>query len=980
MLNGLLVTQIIGPQPGQSLSSPAGTASGDEGVFREMFGGMLGMTASVSGSDSLPAGPGSAVSACMLASQSSTGIQLPAAGQVETIPEIISQLQAAGMKTVEVSIDLSSLGAEQLAFLKASGVPADEGNTTIKLLVAPAALESLKSMLAGETSLSAIPVAVVTGEGEQTQVIPALLTLSAGASEPSQDPELTLSFDPALLAAQKTLVKETGTSAAEKAEPVEAVETAEEEDAGLLREVFDLILSVLGLNVEEKTGQSRATALRELIDKLKELKLYVATKTDPSDKESPEKAELRNLLTGLVKRLSNLQNKTEVSGEAEPEGDAEPVDGVQPDGTVNLSGNDIPGESLDVTLAAVVVICNLLNQMLSGGSLSGDTESRLDFTTLATDMDDVDNQSAQGRRSVLESILSRLQSSGTANSGSGAPENETSVSGMLDILKKLLAGMAEKTDGPVSDTRTEVTAQVIAGSETGSPPAAAPAENGTDDSVEPVPAADGESAPVDVKTLLSMLENLIGELQSVADSGKLTESAKAPVEDAAPEEKVSSVQNGEGHPVLGAAKALLELLTAQVSQTPVDESSDNSVQSQIAAGTTGIGSAAATGNSADKGVSQNGVQPLRPVAVPPVSETAAPVTAPETDSSTGNARPGAGSQPDMIAKSQADVPGDKPVNADGQKVKQTLSSGESKAPAASNSEAAIALDSPAEKMTIPVKLAASAATVSARTSSTQHQQVIMAYSGRSGAQTSSAKTQDKTGPAADAAAAARELGAVVESMSAGLQDMGGEGADEGQDLARHLTAARPSGTEIAVDSFRSELAAPRAVAERPAENSQAAKTLHLINQAEVLEKLSSTARMTNIGGTSEIKIKLEPDNLGSMRVHLSVDENHAVSARIQVESHEARSLIENSLQRLKDALQEQGLKIEKFNVDVRQDQGQQDQQQNASGGREGSWRGRQNASAPDREAVPAGGVSDSAENAEAQAPKNLGYNTLEWVA
>ncbi len=990
MLNGLLITQIIGLQPGPSNSSPAGSAASDESVFRAMFGGMLGISAASSGAGCLPAGPGSAVSSVMLPNQPETGIQLSAAGQSDTVPEIISKLQAAGMQTVEVTIDLSTLGAEQLSFLAASGVSMDESNTSVRLLVAPAALESLRSMLAGESTPAAIPVAVVTGEGEMAQVIPALLTLSADDAEANQTPEMTLQFDPTLLAARNAVVKETGITAAEKVDPAGATEPETEEDTGLLREVFDLILSVLGLNIEEKTGQSRAAALRELIDKLKELNLYVATKTDPSDKESPEKSELRNLLTDLVKRLSRLQNKAGASGETGSEVDTESTDGVRLNETVQLSGNDIPDESLDVTLAAVALICGLLNQMLSGGSQSADPDGRLDFTTLATDLDDVDNQSAQGRRSVLESILSRFQNTGMTNSGSSATDSETHLSSLLDILKKLAGGTVDKTDEAASVIPDKAMAQALSMSEAGSRTSASAEENGTVEAIEPVTAVNSKSAINGMQALVPLLENLIERLQSALASGKFSDSGTSKVNNG-PDGTDAPAQGRENNPLLTAAKLLLELMNAQTTQSTADDTPDSGqvqaampVQAAAASGAvnleTAVAATALSGNSPDRNVSRAEAQPQQSAVIPAVSVAADGTVASETESAAKN-RSGVSSQTSSMPEAENAVPGNQAVKAEGQNAKQPSSAGESADPLSSNDEQAFALKSSSEKISIPVKLSVNTAPLSARASSTQHQQAIMAYVGRNAAQPFSARTQDRHGPAGETiAAAAQELGAVVESMSAGLQDTGGEGSREGQDLPRSLTATRSSGTGPSADAFRSELAAPRAGADRPAENTQAARTLHLINQAEVLEKLSSTARMTSSGGTSEIKIKLEPDNLGSMRVHLSVDENHAVSARIQVESHEARSLIENSLQRLKDSLHEQGLKVEKFNVDVRQDQGQQDQQQNASGGREGSWRGRHNATSPDRDAVPSGGVSDADESAEAQAPKNLGYNTLEWVA
>ena len=156
-----------------------------------------------------------------------------------------------------------------------------------------------------------------------------------------------------------------------------------------------------------------------------------------------------------------------------------------------------------------------------------------------------------------------------------------------------------------------------------------------------------------------------------------------------------------------------------------------------------------------------------------------------------------------------------------------------------------------------------------------------------------------------------------------------------------------------------------------------------LNQAEAFEKIINAARAVRAGSISEISLKLEPDHLGLMRVRLSVDDKQAIQARIQVESHEARTLIENSLNRLRESLAEQGLKVEKFNVDVRQDHNQSSYQQQSSGaGRDGNSR---------FQSAELSGRGDSAnlvdQKDELLAAKEntvkvhkYSYSTLEWVA
>ena len=91
MLNGLLISQIIGPQTGPAIASQAGESSGSDGVFREVFGGMLGLSAAYAGLNGVAAGPGSAVSAGLASTAAPAGIKLSAAGQSEAVSGVIQQ-------------------------------------------------------------------------------------------------------------------------------------------------------------------------------------------------------------------------------------------------------------------------------------------------------------------------------------------------------------------------------------------------------------------------------------------------------------------------------------------------------------------------------------------------------------------------------------------------------------------------------------------------------------------------------------------------------------------------------------------------------------------------------------------------------------------------------------------------------------------------------------------------------------------------
>jgi flagellar hook-length control protein FliK len=69
---------------------------------------------------------------------------------------------------------------------------------------------------------------------------------------------------------------------------------------------------------------------------------------------------------------------------------------------------------------------------------------------------------------------------------------------------------------------------------------------------------------------------------------------------------------------------------------------------------------------------------------------------------------------------------------------------------------------------------------------------------------------------------------------------------------------------------------------------------------------------------SEARIKLEPESLGSVKVHL-VSENSNVSAKIVVDNVTTKQIIQSNLSQLKDGLSQQGLNLEKCDISLGQE-------------------------------------------------------------
>jgi flagellar hook-length control protein FliK len=102
-------------------------------------------------------------------------------------------------------------------------------------------------------------------------------------------------------------------------------------------------------------------------------------------------------------------------------------------------------------------------------------------------------------------------------------------------------------------------------------------------------------------------------------------------------------------------------------------------------------------------------------------------------------------------------------------------------------------------------------------------------------------------------------------------------------------------------------------------------------QTDVIRQIVARMTLRGDGGRPEMQIKLKPEFLGDLRMHVTT-ENHHVMVRITADSPAVKEMIEQNLQILKSELQQHGLQIDKFDVFVGQENEawKHRQQQNAS--------------------------------------------------
>lgn len=85
------------------------------------------------------------------------------------------------------------------------------------------------------------------------------------------------------------------------------------------------------------------------------------------------------------------------------------------------------------------------------------------------------------------------------------------------------------------------------------------------------------------------------------------------------------------------------------------------------------------------------------------------------------------------------------------------------------------------------------------------------------------------------------------------------------------------------------------------------------SQEDIMEQIIQKIRITTHGDRSEIKLSLNPPDLGNMKIHFT-EENDEIKAKIYVESTEVKAAIENNAHYLKESASSNGIEIHKLEV------------------------------------------------------------------
>jgi len=103
-------------------------------------------------------------------------------------------------------------------------------------------------------------------------------------------------------------------------------------------------------------------------------------------------------------------------------------------------------------------------------------------------------------------------------------------------------------------------------------------------------------------------------------------------------------------------------------------------------------------------------------------------------------------------------------------------------------------------------------------------------------------------------------------------------------------------------------------------------------EARVINQIINKVSLRSNGSQSEIKIRLDPPSLGTIRMNVTTA-GDSVRTVVIAESHAVKQIIENNLTQLRDSMQGQGLKVDSFTVLVGGNEGQGGQQNTSHEGR-----------------------------------------------
>jgi flagellar hook-length control protein FliK len=173
-------------------------------------------------------------------------------------------------------------------------------------------------------------------------------------------------------------------------------------------------------------------------------------------------------------------------------------------------------------------------------------------------------------------------------------------------------------------------------------------------------------------------------------------------------------------------------------------------------------------------------------------------------------------------------------------------------------------------------------------------------------------TQTTTGTSSSALFQ-RLIAIVAENAGAQTDSGGGKNSDDSS-LNRGTLSTTSTSTQNTVPAA-SGFSAQLASAPASATHSLAATPYTAVDPQAVIEQLVKGITLRNSGTTSEVRMRLQPENLGDVSLKLTVNGN-TISANIVAQNAHVRDMLLSNQQQLARSLSEAGLSLGNFSVDV----------------------------------------------------------------
>jgi flagellar hook-length control protein FliK len=189
-------------------------------------------------------------------------------------------------------------------------------------------------------------------------------------------------------------------------------------------------------------------------------------------------------------------------------------------------------------------------------------------------------------------------------------------------------------------------------------------------------------------------------------------------------------------------------------------------------------------------------------------------------------------------------------------------------------------------------------------------------------------------PMASAAKLTMLLTQAVNAAAEGAEQHGAAQDDALRDQgASSASLAAPSKTTARTDLSSFSLPTPSSPITAAQAQSQATTTANAgpADPSAAIEQLvKSMAMRTGSDGTSEMRLRLQPESLGTVTLKLTVDGNN-VSANVVAQNGEARTALLAQQHHLARSLADSGLKLTSFTVDLSGGQAQDQMRDRTSG-------------------------------------------------